>query len=86
MFLLVLAKDEHLTHNTLESLEDFLHPFLEVLWGGRDSKGEFVKAESAIGMKVVNSCDFSASGICQNLEFASSLLNTLAPDSWARIW
>jgi hypothetical protein len=33
----------------MESLEDYLHPFLEVLWVARDSKGEFVKAESAVG-------------------------------------
>ena len=36
-------------------------------------------------MNVVNSRDLFASGICQNPEFASSLLNTLAPDSWARV-
>ena len=38
-------------------------------------------------MKVVSSCDFSASGICQNPlhVLASSLLKTVTPDSCARV-
>ena len=36
-------------------------------------------------MKVVSRADSGARGICQNPELASSLVNTLAPPSWARV-
>ena len=48
--------------------------------------GSLLKQKHPKGViKVVSSLDSSASGICQNPLLASSLLNTVAPDSCAKV-
>ena len=48
--------------------------------------GNLLKQNHPNGVKkVVRSLDGLARGICQNPLFASSLLNTRAPASWAKV-
>ena len=49
-------------------------------------KGTLLKQNRPMGViKVVSRRDSFVRGICQNPELASSLVNTLAPDSWANV-
>ena len=47
--------------------------------------GSLLKQNRPKGVNVVNSLDSLARGICQNPLFASNLLNSFAPDSYARV-
>ena len=57
-----------------------------MLWGAWYAKRQLIEAVCSTWVrKVVKNFEGVVRGICQNLEFASSLLNTLVPDNWARV-